>query len=70
MTSKACTDYPLQDKLAAIFSGLSTILPCWSGRSWKCREAKGDNKVEYNLLGLRGLVIFVVSTLLILHAIT
>ena len=70
MTSGACTDYPLQDKLAATFSGLSTILLCQSGRSWQCREVKGDNKVEYNILGLRGLVIFVVSTLLILRAIT
>ena len=70
MTYGACTDYTLQDKLVATFSGLSTILPRWSGRSWQCRETKGDNKVEYILLGLRGLVIFVLSTLLILHAIT
>ena len=70
MTFGACTDYPLQDKLAATFSVLSTILPRWSGHSWQCREAKGDNKVEYNLLGLRGLVIFFVSALLILHTIT
>ena len=70
MTYGACTDYPLQDNLAATFSGLSTILPRRSGRSWQCREAKGNNKVKYNILGFRGLVIFVVTTLLILHAIT
>ena len=69
MTSGACTGYPMQDKLAATLSGLSTILPRRSGRIWQCREFKGDNKVEYNLLGLRGLLIFVVSNLLILHAI-
>ena len=69
MTSGACNDYTLQDNLAETFSGLSTILPRRSGRSWQCREAKGDNKVEYNLLGLGGLGNSVVSTLLLLHEI-
>ena len=69
LPSGACTDYPLQSKLDVTFSGFLPILPLWRGKSWKCHEAKCDNKLEYNLLGFGGLGIFVVSTLLILHAI-
>ena len=66
---RACPNYPSQAKLAVTFSGFSPILPRQRGRSWQCREAKGDNKVEYNILGLGGLGFFVLLTLLILHEI-
>ena len=69
LPSGACPDSPSQVKLAVNFSGLLPILPRRLGRSWQFRKAKCDNKVESNLLGLGRLRIFVVSTLLILHAI-
>ena len=58
-----------QTNLAVTFSGFSPILHRRRGCSWQFCKAKGDNKVEYNLLDLGGMGIFVVSTLLILHAI-
>ena len=65
----ACPNSPSQSKLTVTFSSLLPILPCQHAHSWQCRESKGNYKVEYYLLVMGGLVIFFVSTLLILYEI-
>ena len=69
LPSGPCPNYPLQDKFAVTASGLSPILPCQRGCSFKSCKAKRDNKVECNLLGLGWLRNFAFPTLSMLHEI-
>ena len=68
-SSGTCLTSPSQSMLVkTIFGGWPTF-PQRRGRSWKCREAKCDNKLENKLEGLVGLGVLFLFTLSASHKI-
>ena len=58
-----CLNYPSRSTFAVTLSWGHPTLPWWHGLSCHWRKSKGNNKVDNELEGLVGLVVFVASNL-------